>query len=84
MLLGIRIKQRVGEIRPEEWGLFVKNKVYADIYLSDPLNTRNKDSAKMLLGQIDKCTTIDKDRLLSVLQVMAYVDYLNPLANMII
>lgn len=50
MLLGIRIQQRMGLIRPEEWGLFVKNKVYADIYLSDPLNMQGKDAAKLLLA----------------------------------
>lgn len=73
MLLGIRIKQRRGEIRPEEWGIFVKSKVYADIYLSDPLNLQGKDNAKTLIAQIDKCETVDKGKLQSVLYTMAYV-----------
>lgn len=84
MLLGIRIKQRVGDIRPEEWGLFVKSKVYAEIYLSDPLNTQGKDFAKTFIAQIDKCDTIDKAKMQSVLHAMAYIDYLNPLAMLII
>lgn len=38
-LLGCRINQREGKIRPEEWGVYINGKVYSDIYLSDPLNT---------------------------------------------
>jgi len=45
MLLGCRINQRTGAIAPEEWSLFVKGKVYADMFLSDPLNTSKPSAA---------------------------------------
>lgn len=84
-LLGCRIYQRAGMIRPEEWSLFVKNQIFADIYLSDPINTQEKPQDQMvILKKVEENPLGLSDKIVSMLKVMGHVRYLNNLAQLIL
>ncbi|CAL6104222.1 Dynein_heavy chain [Hexamita inflata] len=82
-LLGCRVYQRMGLIKKEEWNLFVKGQVYADIFLSDPLNIEKQTEAqKVMVETVDKAQLSEK--LSSQIKVMCNLEYMRSLEQICI
>ncbi|KAH0573495.1 Dynein heavy chain [Spironucleus salmonicida] len=80
-LLGCRILQNKGDIQEEEWGLFTKGAVYADIYNQDINKKSHQTETKKLLELLNLQTDFTP-KLIEQIKVMCQVPYMWDSANL--